>query len=997
MSKTRSYQWYPGDMYNSLYGDVQIHSYYFSDKPVRPKGKEHDSYMELTRQTREKAAKQALILIRLQFDRIAKKVTYSCQDLRKNQVYGDYTTSTEGKTDQELTERLKDKALNKVFSPMELLTLSMKSTKSNPFQLKFGYPKSIYAGFTHEAEHQRRTIAITLEPYWPTPDKRMFSLRVLRVIGPAPDYIYTHGPTGGRFHSEQEAFDFVSDWYAEKFLSPMEMLATGLSDDNDKAKSNPERLLHWALDGGTSRIDFYRSWYKGKTIVVGVEGRARPVPHHITSFLVIPDERSLDGRRQVSHQGPIRTQEFKDPQEALDFAEQWFIDTCLSPMELMSLAMKAKENPQVYWEELASNPYDVALWTKARRNPELNWEIHGGDWQTDLHLATYKQLRLEVSLKKQPVQIVRAHVVDTMSWTIKAAYPDKTAHFFTVKDALNAVEQWFFDHFVSPMALLGRAMSKPNPSFRLPFKKGAYAFYFETKHKNNWISAWVEAQPPSFKLHRSEVITFSSDGQRCVTQEGPADMKFPTREAALDHVSNWYADTYLSPMDLLGLGLTAKENPRNPQLPWAKTDEVHLHGSDDISRLIVYETRYDQTRWLRIDLSEHTENDTPYYLVDDAYVETPEGTIWLGREFKAAFDTEEEALEHFENYFFTHFTTPMEMLSRSLKANPRRKYTDVKGRSIPARYLKGLPKDLQERRIKELGRSRDAYKLGDYSELPTDKAARKLGLVKKSAYSEVAEERGIEWRGNAYDMARRVFRYYKSRTSDDKVEAFADALTSAYNKGLAAWKSGGHRPGATAKNWAVARVASLVVGGKTAWTADRKEFAVLPEAIRKKIIAQFDDVADALRDQGRYEDVEAIRKAVTKGKARHNPHVFDGAATVVKDKKGRILLLRRSSTDPWKPGFWNLPGGRIEPKEKPVQSAARELTEETGLTVSKLFDVGTVDSGEGWIVHVFVAQPSDWEGRVRMDSENDAYVWVTKDEAKKLPLIPTVAETLNRV
>ena len=353
-----------------------------------------------------------------------------------------------------------------------------------------------------------------------------------------------------------------------------------------------------------------------------------------------------------------------------------------------------------------------------------------------------------------------------------------------------------------------------------------------------------------------------------------------------------------------------------------------------------------------------------------------------------------------ENLFFEKYVSPMEMLSMDLptKENPRRrKYVDVKGRSIPARYLKGLPKDLQEQRIKELGKSRDAYKRGDYSELPTDRAARKLGLVKKSAYSEVAEDRGIEWRGDAYDMAQRVFRYYKSRGSDDQIDAFADALTSSYNKGLAAWKSGGHRPGATAKNWAVARVASLVVGGKTAWTADRKEFSVLPAAIRKKIIAQFDDVADALRDQGRHEDVEAIRKAVSKGKTKKNPHVFDGAVTVVKDKKGRILLLRRSPTDPWKPGFWNLPGGRIEPKEKPVQSAARELAEEAGLTVSKLFDLGKVDSGEGWIVHVFVAQPSDWEGRVRLDSENDAYVWVTKEDAKKLPLIPTLAEILDQV
>jgi len=161
--------------------------------------------------------------------------------------------------------------------------------------------------------------------------------------------------------------------------------------------------------------------------------------------------------------------------------------------------------------------------------------------------------------------------------------------------------------------------------------------------------------------------------------------------------------------------------------------------------------------------------------------------------------------------------------------------TDLEGRHIPERYLAGLPPALQKQRIRELTESRDAYKTGDFSELATDRAARKMGLVKQSNYTTEAKKRGIEYRGDLHDMAHRVMSFYGHRPSDREVSAFAEALRSSFAKGLAAWKSGGHRPGATAHNWAVARVNSLVVGGKTSWTADKKLFEVLPAAVRAKI------------------------------------------------------------------------------------------------------------------------------------------------------------------
>jgi len=52
---------------------------------------------------------------------------------------------------------------------------------------------------------------------------------------------------------------------------------------------------------------------------------------------------------------------------------------------------------------------------------------------------------------------------------------------------------------------------------------------------------------------------------------------------------------------------------------------------------------------------------------------------------------------------------------------------------------------------------------------------------------------------------------------------------------------------------------------------------------------------------------------------------------VVTDAHGRLLLIRRGH-DPGA-GLWSLPGGHIEPGESDAVALAREMLEETGLTV----------------------------------------------------------------
>jgi hypothetical protein len=202
-----------------------------------------------------------------------------------------------------------------------------------------------------------------------------------------------------------------------------------------------------------------------------------------------------------------------------------------------------------------------------------------------------------------------------------------------------------------------------------------------------------------------------------------------------------------------------------------------------------------------------------------------------------------------------------------LRAAPRqrRNPTDLKGRHIPEKYLSGLSARERKQRIAELTEQRDRKGKGDkrYAELETDRLARKKGLVKQSAYSQVAEKRGIQirYKGAQPDFkatARAALRYYKAKGDVNEIAAL---LEQSYDKGLAAWQSGGHRPGASQRNWGDARVHSLLVGGKTAWypSADRKQVRQFPRKMKEGIIRQMPEVFKALRAQGRQKDINYLR------------------------------------------------------------------------------------------------------------------------------------------
>ncbi|ARI79051.1 NUDIX hydrolase [Halobacillus mangrovi] len=72
------------------------------------------------------------------------------------------------------------------------------------------------------------------------------------------------------------------------------------------------------------------------------------------------------------------------------------------------------------------------------------------------------------------------------------------------------------------------------------------------------------------------------------------------------------------------------------------------------------------------------------------------------------------------------------------------------------------------------------------------------------------------------------------------------------------------------------------------------------------------------------------------------PFIIVGSTVIVQDKQNRVLLQLRSDTNEW-----GLPGGAMEPGESFVETARRELFEETGLTADYFEHIETL-SGENF-------------------------------------------------
>ena len=166
--------------------------------------------------------------------------------------------------------------------------------------------------------------------------------------------------------------------------------------------------------------------------------------------------------------------------------------------------------------------------------------------------------------------------------------------------------------------------------------------------------------------------------------------------------------------------------------------------------------------------------------------------------------------------------------------------------------------------------------------------------------------------------------------------------------------------------------------------------AIVPCGIRDAGVTSLESLlgeeAPSVRE---VEDVLALEAAgVWESEAMEVLPDLRTVSVTLRREDGRILLLRRR---PERGAFWQILTGRMEPGESPLQTAAREVHEETGFAplLEEIRELGYVHAfALGGRVPPLVVEETAFavrvEGEPRLSDEHDEHRWCTPQEALRL-------------
>ena len=116
--------------------------------------------------------------------------------------------------------------------------------------------------------------------------------------------------------------------------------------------------------------------------------------------------------------------------------------------------------------------------------------------------------------------------------------------------------------------------------------------------------------------------------------------------------------------------------------------------------------------------------------------------------------------------------------------------------------------------------------------------------------------------------------------------------------------------------------------------------------------------------------------------------LIEAGVAIVRDRSGRVLLAERQPFQ-LSPGFWELPGGKIEQGETPSKAAARELREEVGLEALALVPFAVHEhlfATRRIRLHLFLVQA--WRGTAQ-GREGQRIAWVDPRTPEVSPILPS--------
>lgn len=148
------------------------------------------------------------------------------------------------------------------------------------------------------------------------------------------------------------------------------------------------------------------------------------------------------------------------------------------------------------------------------------------------------------------------------------------------------------------------------------------------------------------------------------------------------------------------------------------------------------------------------------------------------------------------------------------------------------------------------------------------------------------------------------------------------------------------------------------------------------------------------------EMISKLSEDINKRKEGCEMKEFKDVAAIVVLEGEKFLILRRSKTSTGS-GFWNFPGGKVDPEEEIDSAAVRELKEEAGLVVG-VKDIEYLGTMEIRNLRVHFHITDTYEGTVTINKESDDFKWITIDELSENlfvgggSLLPELIESMEK-
>ena len=190
----------------------------------------------------------------------------------------------------------------------------------------------------------------------------------------------------------------------------------------------------------------------------------------------------------------------------------------------------------------------------------------------------------------------------------------------------------------------------------------------------------------------------------------------------------------------------------------------------------------------------------------------------------------------------------------------------------PAKYYKGLSKSEKEARAKHFAKG------GSESPAPGDKDAKTKESKHTKKFKQMYGEEYIEEKNEGL----------KNKSSKSGISY--GILKKVYDRGMAAWK-GGHRPGTTPQQWAMARVNSFITKGKGTWGGADSDLAgkVRKEQFDSSCCSECEHMAEGLE----HEDILIIENGEKKNVKLNKPQRGGSKKfyVYVKNDKGNVVKV----------------------------------------------------------------------------------------------------------